>query len=82
MLDMWFFDLQKRKEKGIFKGINKGYDIPPNCKIRDVFNHLVEEVEELKVAFEKNNLDNVLNEIADLSNLCDFFYETMFQLKR
>lgn len=81
MIGAWMFDLMRRKEKGIIKGIVGGYAHPPHGKMRDYLKHLLEEVDELKEAFEGRSLDAVLNEIADLSNCCDLFYERMFILK-
>lgn len=44
-----------------------------------IFKHLQKEVEELQQAYEKKDLTNMKEEIADISNLCDYLFELVEQ---
>lgn len=78
MLEDWFFSLNSLKHKGLIKGRLKGYDM--KVPYNNVLNHFKEEWKEFIEAYESNNVFKAMKEIADLSNMCDLFYEQLYVL--
>lgn len=79
MLDEWFFEMIRLKESGLKRGAEKGYTM--NVPFNQILDHFKEEWAELLDAYEKGHLNLMVKELADLSNMCDLFFEELHKLK-
>ena len=84
--------IQTRKRKKLFKALKKGYGETPECcsmdTLIDKMNEEMKEVQDLlpiiermyynpQLTDETETYYNFLDELADLSNMCDFLYDNI-----
>jgi len=79
MIEDWFFELMKLKQRGLTKGLAKGYTI--DCTLAEILKHFKEEWQEFLSAYGNHKLNLTLKELADLSNMCDLLFEVLWKLK-
>jgi hypothetical protein len=73
--------LSMMKMEKNFIALEKGYPRQPYFfhTIENLLTHLEAEVKELRDAFTQNDSVNIREEIADISNICDYLYEKTLQ---
>jgi len=77
---MWvrrMFNLRKevKLEKVKHKHINEEYDF------MDLVDHLDDEYDEFAEAWTKNDIEHMMEELVDMSNMLDFMFEYLFTQK-
>ena len=79
MLEEWYFELMRLKNAGLNVGAMKGRTMND---LKTAFEHFKEEWNEFIDAYAGGHLRSTLKELADLSNMCDLFFEELWKLKR
>ena len=77
MLEEWYFEMQRLKDEGLKKGAEKGYSL--NVDVGVIYRHLQDEFDELEKLWEMTTIptQKFLQELADISNLCDCLFEVL-----
>jgi len=77
MLEEWYFELQRLKHQGLKKGAENGYSLDVGVGV--IYRHLQDEFDELEKLWEMITIptQKFLQELADISNLCDCLFEKL-----
>jgi len=73
--------LQSKKYHKLIKVAEK-YGNHLQYSLEQHFQHLFSEVEELKQAIEENDINKIIEELVDLSNMCDLTYDKIKNIEK